>query len=261
MVQRSFFLFFILISMILVQSPCRVSAEELQPDGPFLISKVDALLNREHVYTKNKLTVISSSGRERTLVYESWGREYNSKTLLRYIAPARIKGQAILMLDNADDIWMYFARTGRVRKLASHSRRQSMEGSDFSYEDIGGGKSFISDFSSLLEGEELLDSRACYRVRLERKQGSRSAYEVLLIRIRKDDFYPVMIEYFRQADNRVPDKRLTLSGIVDVQGVPTAKHLIMDDFRDDSRSVIDVEAVDYRADIGSSSFTVQSLNP
>lgn len=248
------------LAFILLQIPLSVSANAALPDGPSLVAEVNALLNRKSVYMKNIMTVTEASGSERRLAYESWGRDYNEKTLIRYSAPARIKGQAILMLNNADDIWMYFARTGRVRKLATHSKRNRMEGSDFSFEDIGGGNSFVTDYSSRLEGEEPVGGVPCYRLRLVRKPGSPAAYEALVLRIRKSDSYPLVIEYFSHAISGVPDKRMLLSAIAPVQGVPTARRLTMLNLRDRSSTVINIETVDYKADIGAGGFTVQALN-
>jgi len=47
--------------------------------------------------------------------YDSYSKNKGEKNLLRYIEPKRAKGQAILMLNYADDIWMYFPRTKRIR--------------------------------------------------------------------------------------------------------------------------------------------------
>jgi len=255
----SFLLSLVMSFFLLLVSDAR-AVETVVPDGPSLIVEVDTLLNREKVYTKNKMIVTASSGSQRAFVYESWGRDYNAKTLLRYSAPARIKGQAVLMLNNADDIWMYFTRTGRIRKLASHSKRRRMEGSDFSYEDIGGGNTFVSDFSASLEGEHLLAGSLCYRLRLERKPDSDSSYEMLMIWIRKADSYPLVIEYYKDKSVGRPDKRLTLSDIIMVQGVPTAQYLRMQNNNEQSTTVIEIQAVDYMADIGKERFTVKALD-
>ena len=40
------------------------------------------------------------------------------------------------MLNDGDDIWTYFPRTRRVRKLASHAKKQKVPGSDFSFGDF-----------------------------------------------------------------------------------------------------------------------------
>jgi len=116
------------------------------PTGDEIIRKVNDLINVETAYSRSKMTITTTSGQERTFISESWTKDRGEKNLVRYLEPARVKDQAVLMLNNADDIWMFFPRTQRVRKLATHAKKQKMQGSDFSYEDMGSGETFINDF-------------------------------------------------------------------------------------------------------------------
>ncbi|MCF7826745.1 MAG: outer membrane lipoprotein-sorting protein, partial [Candidatus Marinimicrobia bacterium] len=110
-------------------------------------------MSPENSYSKGSQTIITSSGQERVFEFDSWSAEKGKSVLTRYTKPAAIRGQAFLMLNNADDIWSYFPRTKRVRKLASHAKKQKMQGSDFTYEDMGGGDVFLTKFKSTLLGE------------------------------------------------------------------------------------------------------------
>ena len=102
-----------------------------------IVNKMNEVINPQTAQAKAKVTIITSSGKERTFIYNSFTKDRGEKNLIRYLEPKRAKGQAMLMLNNADDIWAYFPRTKRVRKLATHAKRQKWEGSDFSYEDMG----------------------------------------------------------------------------------------------------------------------------
>lgn len=84
-----------------------------EPTGEEIISKVNELMNQDTVQAKVKMTIVTSSGNERVFIYDSYSKNKGEKNLLRYIEPKRAKGQAILMLNYADDIWMYFPRTKR----------------------------------------------------------------------------------------------------------------------------------------------------
>ena len=84
-----------------------------------IINKVNELMNQDTVQAKVKMTIVTSPDNERVFIYDSYSKNKGEKNLLRYIEPKRAKGQAILMLNYADDIWMYFPRTKRIRKLAS----------------------------------------------------------------------------------------------------------------------------------------------
>jgi len=139
--------------LVLILTPGLFSQELT---GEEIIQKVNDLFNFDSSYSKSKMTIVTTSGQKRTFISESWSKNKGEKNLVRYLEPRRVKGQAVLMLNNADDIWMYFPRTQRVRKLASHAKKQKMQGSDFSYEDMGSGDAFIKDFSSKkLEDEKM----------------------------------------------------------------------------------------------------------
>ncbi len=116
---------------------------------------------------------------------DSYSKNSGEKNLLRYIEPKRAQGQAILMLNYADDIWMYFPRTKRIRKLATNSKSQKMEGSDFSYEDTGASDAFIEDFSSKKLGTEKKEGYDCYKIEMLKKEGIESGYSRLIMRVIK----------------------------------------------------------------------------
>src|SRR5665648_837533 len=145
---------------------------------------------------KVKMTIITTSGEERVFIYDSYSKNSGEKNLLRYIEPKRTQGQAILMLNYADDIWMYFPRTKRIRKLATNSKSQKMEGSDFSYEDTGASDAFIEDFSSKNLGSEKKEAYDCYKIEMLKKEGIESGYSRLIMWIIKDSFIPITIDYY-----------------------------------------------------------------
>jgi len=68
------------------------------------------------------MTITTTSSEEISFIYDSYSKNNSEKNLIRYIKPKQVKRQAILMLNYAEDIWIYFLRTKRVRKLAFHSK-------------------------------------------------------------------------------------------------------------------------------------------
>jgi len=173
--------------------------------GRDIIQKVNDLINVETSYSKSKMTITTTSGQKRTFISESWTKDKGEKNLVRYLEPVRVKDQAILMLNNADDIWMFFPRTQRVRKLATHAKKQKMQGSDFSYEDMGSGETFINDFEAERLEDEQKQGFDCYKVKLTRKPGIDISYVQMIIWVRKDNFVPVVIDYY---DEDAPERVL-----------------------------------------------------
>ena len=169
-------MFFLIFSVSVLSFGQELTGEEI-------INKVNELINQDAVQAKIKMTITTTSGQKRIFVYDSYSKNKGEKNLIRYIEPKRVKGQAILMLNYANDIWIYFPRTKRIRKLASQSKSQKMEGSDFSYEDTGASDTFIIDFTSNKLGSE-------------KKEGSETGYSRLIMWIIKDSFFPVVIDYY-----------------------------------------------------------------
>ena len=227
--------------------------------GHQIIAKVNELFNQESTYSRAKMTIITTSGQERTFEYDSWSKNKGEKNLIRYLAPSRVKNQATLMLNHADDIWMYFPRTQRVRKLATHAKKQKMEGSDFSYEDMGSGDAFINNFIPHRLEDEKMEKKECYNIDLVRKKESTSAYSHLIMWVIKDNFLPVVIDYY---DENNPDrliKRLIQSDIQIIEDIPTAMKMIMYNKTDNTQTSIELLTVKYNTPIDDDMFTERGL--
>lgn len=227
--------------------------------GRDIIQKVNDLINVETSYSKSKMTITTTSGQKRTFISESWTKDKGEKNLVRYLEPVRVKDQAILMLNNADDIWMFFPRTQRVRKLATHAKKQKMQGSDFSYEDMGSGETFINDFEAERLEDEQKQGFDCYKVKLTRKPGIDISYVQMIIWVRKDNFVPVVIDYYDEdAPERVL-KTLIQSDVKVIDGIPTAMKFVMIDKNNNSQTEMEILDVKYNIELDDRMFTERNL--
>jgi outer membrane lipoprotein-sorting protein len=227
--------------------------------GEDIIQKVNDLFNVESGYAKAKMTIQTTSGQKRTFIYESWSKNKGEKNLVRYLEPRRVKGQATLMLNNADDIWMFFPRTQRVRKLASHAKKQKMQGSDFSYEDMGSGDAFIDDFSPKRLKDEKMEGYDCYKLELTRKPASDVSYSRLIMWIIKENFVPVVIDYYDEDDPSLHEKRLVESDIRVIDNIPTAMKVVMYNKNDNTQTELELLEVRYNVTLADSMFTERGL--
>ncbi|NOZ60410.1 MAG: outer membrane lipoprotein-sorting protein [Calditrichaeota bacterium] len=236
-------------SALLAQSP---TADEI-------IQKVNALMNQKSIYAKARITIVTTSGKKRTFEYESWSKDAGEKNLIRYTAPHRVKGQAILMLNNADDIWAYFPRTRRVRKLASHAKKQKMQGSDFSYEDLGSGDAFVNDFTAKKLKDEKMEGFNCYKIELTRKKDADSHYSRLVCWVIKDNFFPVVIDYYNEKNPNLWEKRMVQKDIRNIDGIPTGMKIIMYNKKDDTQTEMEILEVKYNFPLSDDMFSERSL--
>lgn len=232
-------------------------AQELT--GEDIVQKVNDLFNVESGYAKAKMTIMTTSGQKRTFIYESWSKNKGEKNLVRYLEPRRVKGQATLMLNNADDIWMFFPRTQRVRKLASHAKKQKMQGSDFSYEDMGSGDAFINDFSPKRLKDEKMEGYDCYKLELTRIPDSDVSYSRLIMWVIKENFVPAVIDYYDEDDPTLHEKRLVESDIRVIDDIPTAMKVVMYNKNDNTQTELELLEVKYNVTLADSMFTERGL--
>ena len=248
---------FLILAIVLIILSVVVLGQDMTADQ--IIDKVNEIFNPSSNYAKSRMTIMTTSGSQRTFVYEAWGKGAGEKSLIRYLEPRRVKGQATLMLNHADDIWMYFPRTQRVRKLASHAKKQKMQGSDFSYEDMGGGDSFINDYTSSRLEDERMEDFECYKLELTRKPDADSTYSRLILWVIKENFVPVVIDYY---DEDRPDrlvKRLVQSDIRVIDGYPTAMKIVMYNKTDNTQTEMEMIEVKYNVELDDSMFTERGL--
>ena len=224
-----------------------------------IIQKVNDQFNTDTSYGKSKMTIVTTSGQKRTFVQESWSKDRGEKNLVRYLEPRRVKDQAVLMLNHADDIWMFFPRTQRVRKLASHAKKQKMQGSDFSYEDMGSGDAFIEDFTSKRLEDEKKEEQECFKLELTCKPDGDSSYSRLIMWIIKENFLPVVIEYYDEKDPSYLLKTMVASDFRVINGIPTSMKVVMFNQNDNTQTEMELLEVQYNIELSDGLFTERSL--
>lgn len=227
--------------------------------GDQIIQRVNDIMNQKTMYATMKMTIETTSGKKRTFEYESWSKGNGEKNLVRYLKPSRIKGQAILMLNNADDIWSYFPRTRRVRKLATHAKKQKMQGSDFTYEDMGSGDSFIKNYSAKRLEDKEFEGKECFVLELRKKKDADTHYSKMVMYVIKENFLPIGVDYYHEDDSERLIKRLVQSDIREIDGVPTGMRMVMRNVQDNTETKMEIIKCEYNIPLEDNMFTEREL--
>lgn len=88
-----------------------------------------------------------------------------NKTIVRFIAPADVKGTALLVYDyekQSDDMWIYLPALRKVRRVVSSEKGKNFMGSEFTNADMS--KPNFDDFDFKLIGSEILSDVECYKI-------------------------------------------------------------------------------------------------
>ena len=227
--------------------------------GKQITEKMNDIINPESIKAKAKMTIITTSGKKRTFEFDSFSKNRGEKNLIRYNSPVRVKGQANLMLNYADDIWAYFPITKRVRKLATHAKKQKMHGSDFSYEDMGSGDSFIKDYTPKRLKDEKNEGYDCYKIELIKNKDSDVSYSRLIMWVIKDNFVPIVIDYYDENDPDLHIKELVQSDIRVIDKIPTAMKMVMHNKLDNTQTSMEYISVEYNVELDDQMFTERGL--
>jgi len=102
------------------------------PSALSILKKVDENLTAESKIVKSKM-IIHGRRSSRTIVSKSW-IEGIDRSFTEFLSPPRERGTKMLKL--GDNLWTYSPATDRIIRISGHMLRQSVMGSDLSYEDM-----------------------------------------------------------------------------------------------------------------------------
>jgi outer membrane lipoprotein-sorting protein len=205
------------------------------------------------------LQVFDAKGKisDKRWTFERLGSHGRSKVVLRFIAPAEVKGVALLVVnhpDRASDQWMWTPAVERDRRIALQDRSTRFFGTDFSFEDLE--ERDVNQYDYVLIGEEAVDGARCWKIQSTPRQSKGSQYTQSIVWIRQDNYAFARVENF-QKEQVV--RRLTYSNIQNVQGVWTAKQLEMADVRRGSRTRLTLDQLEYNVPLKEDAFTLQAI--
>ena len=181
------------------------------PSGKTVLDKVDNNMSaKTRVLTASM--EIGTERTKRTMVSKTYG-EGDHKGYTEYLAPAREKGTKMLKLEN--QLWIYSPATDRTIQISGHMLRQSVMGSDMSYEDMMNDKPLLQQYNAEVTNSELLDGRKCWVVLLTAIIPDVN-YFTRKMWVDTERFVPLKEELFSKSGKLL--KRITFTNIQKVEG-------------------------------------------
>jgi len=125
-----------------------------------ILAKVDA--NMTYDTRESTITMsVNKNGRANTYKMHSYGRGAD-QAAVEYLEPARDKGTKMLKI--GEDLTMYVPAVEKSQKISGHMLRQSMMGSDLSYEDMMQANKWQTMYTATMVGEETVDGHKCFKL-------------------------------------------------------------------------------------------------
>jgi len=181
------------------------------PSGKSILEKIDQNMSSTNRIVTSKM-IIHGSRNIRTIESRSWVQG-TDKSFTEYLSPVREKGTKMLKLE--DNLWMYSPSTDRTIQISGHMLRQSVMGSDLSYEDMLEDPKMENNYDAEVLSEETIDERSCWVLLLTAKNAD-VAYQTRKIWVDQERYVPLKEELFAKSGKLL--KRLTLSNITEIEG-------------------------------------------
>ena len=176
-----------------------------------IIQAMDNNLNAKSRILTSKM-IVHGRRSSRTIESKNWVVGIDL-AFTEYLSPPREKGTKMLKL--GDKLWTYSPQTDRVIQISGHMLRQSVMGSDMSYNDMMEDRPLIELYEATLEGSEEIDGRSHWIMLLETKVKGLS-YPKRRAWIDKEYLLPTKEELYAKSGKLL--KTSTMDGIKKVQG-------------------------------------------
>ena len=176
-----------------------------------IIDRVDKNMSAENRIVESSMTIHGKrNSRTMTSISYTVG---DKQSFTEYLSPAREQGTKMLKLE--DKLWIFSPSTDRTIQISGHMLRQSVMGSDFSYEDMMDDRELMDMYDAEIIGQEEIDGRNAFVLELTAKVED-VAYYSRKMWVDTERFVPLKEDLFAKSGQLL--KRSTLSDVRKVQG-------------------------------------------
>ena len=176
-----------------------------------IIQAMDDNLNAKSRILTSKM-VVHGRRSNRTISSKNWvvGAD---QAFTEYLSPPREEGTKMLKL--GDKLWTYSPQTDRVIQISGHMLRQSVMGSDMSYNDMMEDRPLVDLYEATLEGSIEIEGRDHWIILLTAKVKGLS-YPTRRAWVDKEYLLPMKEELYAKSGKLL--KTSTMDSIKKVQG-------------------------------------------
>jgi outer membrane lipoprotein-sorting protein len=235
---------------ILLISLFTITALSFALTGDEILKKVDENITPSSIEYTGKM-VISRSGKEQVKEMKVFGSGAE-KAFVEFLSPPRDKGTKYLRI--GDDLWMYLPGANRTVKISGHMLRQSMMGSDFSYEDQTSRNKMYEIYNTVVKEE----TEELYVIELTAKPDAETTYYRRLMRVNKADFSMTEQELYANSGKLL--KVMTVLENTEINGKKYPSRIRMEvQIKKDSYTEIIMEDIKLDIEIDESIFSFSNL--
>jgi hypothetical protein len=227
--------------------------------------KVTKLAGSESIST---MTIIDGKGRERVREIAAVTKLYDDgeteKRLIRFLAPADVKGTGLLTYDyekKDDDMWLFMPALRKTRRIVSSEKAKNFMGSEFSYADMS--PPVLDDFKYTMIGDSEAEGVPCWEIEIvpvDDDVADENGFSKRMVHIAKDTFVIRRAVYY-DLDEEL-HKELSVKEIREMDPENHKYrfiHMIMVNKQNDRKSILKVNEIRFSPDVKDEYFTTRYL--
>ena len=181
------------------------------PDANEILNKVDRNMSSKNRVFESTM-IINGKRASRTISSKTYS-EGTKQSFSEYLSPAREKGTKMLKLEGL--LWIYSPSTDRTIQISGNMLRQSVMGSDLSYEDMMDDRKLTDVYTAKVVSEEMIGDRKSWEIELKAKVQD-VAYESRKIWVDEERYIPLKEELYAKSGQLL--KRMELSEVKKIEG-------------------------------------------
>lgn len=240
----------ILIWVLGALSVVSIAAEQSAQD---IVRRLEA--NRQHGTSRAEsiMTIQDRFGqRESRMISYSRGTD---EALIEFTSAAE-RGQKVLRTGN--EIYLFYPDAAELIRLQGSALRESMLGSDVSYEDLTGGRTLLDEYTVTLDGTERIDGRRTWRIQFEARRRN-VAYPRQTMWIDQEWYVPLRAE--QRALNGRLLKEIRSEDVRRVSGQWIPHRMIISDvLKRDSTTTVEIQRIDIGIPLDNQIFSLEELS-
>lgn len=179
----------------------------------------------------------------------------DKQSFTEYLSPAREQGTKMLKLEN--QLWIYSPSTDRTIQISGHMLRQSVMGSDLSYEDMMDDRKLTEIYDASLLGHEEIVGRDCFVLDLKANVDD-VAYHSQKIWVDSERYVPLKQDMFAKSGQLL--KQTILSDVEKIQGRWFPMSMVYKDMLKDGKGTeFKIKSIKFNQDIPDYIFTKAAL--
>lgn len=144
-----------------------------------------------------RMIIVSPRGSKKVRELKAWTKNNINEDdwrVMKFLSPPDIKNVGFLVLSD-EQMYLYLPEFRRIRRIASHNKKESFMGSDFSYDDMG-----TSGFSRYYEVKLINEDDKEWMLELCRKPKADKPYKRIKMWVSKESELPAKMEMYDNSD-------------------------------------------------------------